>query len=84
MENNRVSGKITKLAAEEGWGFVSTKEIPFTRIFFHWSALIQDTLTFPQLKVGMKCEFKAIEIPGKGWRAVQIKIIEKEKEKEVE
>jgi len=70
----RVVGKITKVD-EGGWGFISCKEIPFTRIFYHWTSLRQDTLRFQQLKNGMKVEFTPIEVEGKGWRAIKITVI---------
>lgn len=70
----RVIGKIIKLG--EGWGFISCKAIPYTRIFFHWSALNQDTLRFPELRRGMSVEFEPLEIEGKGYRAIKIKVTE--------
>ncbi len=83
-EEKRVTGKIIKVqmgkeGEEEsksgGWGFISSKAIPFTRIFFHWTSLKQDTLKFQQLKNGMKVEFTAVEVEGKGWRAIKIKVV---------
>ena len=71
----RVRGKIIKVAPD-GWGFISSKEIEFTRIFFHWTALQQDTLHFKELKKGMLVEFEPLEIEGKGIRAIKIKVIE--------
>lgn len=73
-DNIRNIGKIIKLS-DEGWGFITSKEIPFTRIFFHWTSLIQETLKFTELEEGMQVEFKAIEIPEKGFRAIKIKVI---------
>lgn len=67
----RVSGKIIKIS-DEGWGFISSKDIKFTRIFFHWTSLKQETLRFQELKNGMKVEFTPVEIEGKGWRAIKI------------
>jgi len=75
QEENRVQGKIIKVS-EDGWGFISSKEIKFTRIFFHWTSLQQDTLNFTELKRGMKCEFTPIEVQDKGWRAIKIKVLE--------
>lgn len=71
----RVVGKIIKVSGEGGWGFISSKEIKFTRIFFHWTSLKQDTLKFQELKNGMKVEFTPIEVEGKGWRAIKINVI---------
>lgn len=71
----RVEGKIIKIS-EAGWGFISSKDIKFTRIFFHWTSLKQDTLKFQELKNGMHCEFTPIEVEGKGFRAIKIEVID--------
>lgn len=73
----RYKGKIFKIRAENGYGFISSKEIPFTRIFFHWSALMPDTLNFRQLREGMHVEFNATGSTEKGTRAIKIKVIER-------
>ena len=73
-KDRRVRGKIIKVS-EDGWGFISSKDIKFTRIFFHWTSLKQDTLRFQDLKNGMKCEFTPVEVVDKGWRAIKINII---------
>lgn len=73
-EDKRVKGKIIKVS-DEGWGFISSKDIKFTRIFFHWTSLKQDTLKFTDLKSGMKVEFTPLEVADKGWRAIKIKIL---------
>jgi len=75
----KVNGRIIKIS-EKGWGFISSKEIEFTRIFFHWTALRQDTLPFKELKAGMHCEFLPIQIQGRGWRAIHVKVVEKKKD----
>jgi cold shock CspA family protein len=75
-EPERIEGKIVKL--DDGWGFVASKAIPYTRIFFHWSALNQDTLHFTQLKKGMTIEFEPLEIPDRGLRAIKIKVIDED------
>jgi cold shock CspA family protein len=73
--DQRVVGKIIKVS-DEGWGFISSKEIKFTRIFFHWTSLKQDTLKFTELKNGMRCEFTPVEVEGKGFRAIKIVILQ--------
>jgi len=75
---NKVVGRVIKVS-KAGWGFISSKDIEFTRIFFHWTALRQDTVTFPNLRTGMLVEFTPLQFQGKGWRAVQIKVIDKPK-----
>jgi cold shock CspA family protein len=76
-EDKRSIGKIIKVS-DEGWGFISSKEIKFTRIFFHWTSLKQDTLKFQELKNGMKVEFTPVEVQDKGWRAIKIRVIKDE------
>lgn len=78
----RIQGRIL-LINEEGWGFITSREIPFRRIFFHWTFLNNDQplLTdkskshFEQIEEGMIVEFKPLEIPDKGWRAIQIEVV---------
>lgn len=77
----KLIGKIVKLS-EDGWGFITSKDLKFTRIFFHWSSLVQDTVKFTELKVGMNVEFisqlvePTEERPRqKGYRAIKICVI---------
>jgi len=72
----KVVGRLIKVS-KQGWGFISSRQIEFTRIFFHWTALRQDTVTFPELKPGMHVEFTPLQIPGKGYRAVHVRVIPK-------
>lgn len=78
----KIIGRVIKVS-KQGWGFISSREIEFTRIFFHWTALRQDTYTFKELKTGMQVEFTPIQLPGKGWRAVHVRVIEREKTDEM-
>lgn len=73
-EEKRVIGRITKVDPA-GWGFISSKSIKFTRIFFHWTALKQNTLHFEKLKKGMNVEFTAVETTDRGWKAIKIEVI---------
>lgn len=70
----RVTGKIIYLD-EKGYGFITSQDIKFTRIFFHWTSLRQDTLKFTQLQKGMIVEFTPKENTDKGTRAIKIKVI---------
>lgn len=79
----RAIGRIIKVS-KQGWGFISSKEIEFTRIFFHWTSIRQDTLPFLELRTGMMVEFTPLHIPGKGYRALHVKVIPKEKTNEPE
>lgn len=68
-------GRIITIS-QNGWGFISSKEIKFTRIFFHWTALKQNTVPFLELKVGMKVEFTPIKLADKGYRAIHVRVLE--------
>ena len=72
----RVKGKIIFIS-EEGWGFISSLEIKFTRIFFHWTGLNQNTLNFVELKKGMEVEFTPKDYEDKGVRAIRIEVIKR-------
>ncbi len=80
-EQKRIIGKIIRVD-KAGWGFISSKEIPFTRIFFHWTSLNSDTAHFTELRKGMEVEFIVLEVPEKGYRAVRIDVLEPESESE--
>ncbi len=76
-------GKIIKLS-ENGWGFITSPEKPFTRIFFFWSGLEQSTLNFTELKKDMKVEFELIEYKERGPRAIHIRVIDEPVTNEVQ
>jgi|SRR3954470_18863779 hypothetical protein len=71
----RFKGQITKLNPN-GWGFINSREVPFTRIFFHWTSLTQDTLRFPALRERMTVEFNTVEVPERGTRATKLRVID--------
>jgi cold shock CspA family protein len=77
VNDTKLVGRIIKIS-RQGWGFISSREIEFTRIFFHWTALRQDTTPFLQLRNGMMVEFTPIQIPDKGWRAMHVRVLERE------
>jgi cold shock CspA family protein len=72
-KETRIQGRIIKIDSK-GFGFITTKDIPFTRIFFHWTSLRPDTLKFQELRSGMKVSFVAFEVEDKGFRAIKIKV----------
>lgn len=74
-KDDRLTGKIIKLS-DQGWGFIISPDVKFTRIFFHWSQLRQDTKNFKDLTVGMTVKFKLVHLEGRGHRATQISVIE--------
>lgn len=77
-EQNKLVGRIIKVS-RDGWGFISCKEIEFTRIFFHWTSIVQDSPNFKELTTGMWVEFIPTQMEGRGYRAIQVKVIPKAK-----
>ena len=71
-EPQRFTGKIIHL--DKGWGFISSRDIEYTRIFFHWTGLNQN-LHFNTLSKGMQVEFEAKHWEDSGWRAIKIKAV---------
>lgn len=75
----RIEGKIIKLDPT-GYGFITSRQKPFTRIFFHWSGLLPTTKNFLELRKGMKLEFDCVRYIDKGidkgWRAHKIEVKE--------
>lgn len=74
----RIEGHITRIFDEEGtggYGFISSRSKPYTRIFFHWSALVPNTKDFTELKKGDKVKFDLIKYEDKGWRALKIEVL---------
>ena len=71
--STRIQGKIIKLDPS-GWGFITSRAKPFTRIFFHWSALPR-TINFTELRRNEKVEFELIDYQDKGLRAIRIEVL---------
>lgn len=69
----RIRGEILHIDKDEnkgGWGFIKSKDIPFTRIFFHWTYV--QTPAFLELTKGDSVEFTPQEDEEKGWRAIRV------------
>jgi hypothetical protein len=77
----RIQGKIIRVDPR-GYMFITSEHLPFKRIFGHWTSLTPDTLEFPEVKRGMKCEFLARDQGRdrngreKGYKAIRISIID--------
>ena len=81
-KEKRIIGKIIR-TDPRGYGFITSNEIPFERIFWHWTSLTFDTLKFPDIRRGMKVEFvprhqgQDFETKkDKGYKAIRITIID--------
>lgn len=76
----KVKGKIIYVNEEKGWGFINSPDVRFTRIFFHWTGLEQNTLHFTKIKKGMNVEFKLVQLEDPETkemkhRAIKIKVL---------
>jgi cold shock CspA family protein len=69
----RYKGKIFK-KSYKGFGFITSEEIPFEKIFFHWTALAN--CKFTNIKEKQVVTFNAFEVPDKGWQAINIRMEE--------
>jgi cold shock CspA family protein len=69
-----LAGKIIKLHSN-GWGFITSTDLPFTRIFFHWTGLVQNTKKFPELKVNDKVRFVLQQNQEDAWKAIKIEVL---------
>ena len=75
-----IQGTITNIVTgnekkKGGYGFIASPDLPFERIFFHWSGLRQDTLRFPDLKKRMRVEFQLQKDEVNGYRAIKIFVL---------
>ena len=73
--DKRIRGKLTRVDPK-GFGFITSRDIPYTRIFFHWSGLLQSTRNFKDLEKGMTVEFNPFLLRDKGYRALRIEVVE--------
>lgn len=72
--SEKIRGRIINLNPK-GYGFITSKEKAFTRIFFHWTSLRPDTPNFTELTKGMEVEFFPVYLKDQGWRALKIKVV---------
>lgn len=89
-ENKQITGKIVHINDDKGFGFITSPEIKFERIFFHWTSLVLETLKFTELKLNMKVKCEVYEVfptdekpRQKGWRAIKIEVISNDKVKNI-
>jgi cold shock CspA family protein len=70
IPEDKITGKL------KGYFFISSDDLPFERIFAHWSGLRQDTLRLPELRKRMKVEFELKYDEEDGYKAIKVKVIE--------
>lgn len=67
-------GKIFAIN-QKGYGFISSEEQPFTRIFFHWTHLATGT-RFIDLKKNQYVEFDLVDDDRGGYSAIRVSLID--------
>ena len=72
----RIEGKVIALN-KRGFGFIGSLKVPFTRIYFHWTYLIPETINFQQLKRNDPVDFILEKIGDGSYRALKIDVLEK-------
>lgn len=72
----KLIGKVF-LVNKRGYGFISCKEVPFTRIYFHWTNMIPQTINFKELKRGDEVEFDLVKKGDGTYKAIKIDVLEK-------
>jgi cold shock CspA family protein len=69
-----LEGKVIKVHPN-GWGFITSVDLKFTRIFFHWTGLVQNTKKFPELRIGDKVRFVIQQNQEDAWKAIKIEVL---------
>lgn len=75
--SNRLEGKIIAVN-KKGFGFISCKDVPFTRIYFHWTNLVPQTINFAEIKRGDPVDFILEKKADGTFKAIKVDILEKE------
>jgi hypothetical protein len=73
-----IQGEIYHLG--DGYGFIESDAIPYSRIFFHWQNLVHGSVHFTELKRGALMEFAVIEERNTKtgimeWRAQKVRMV---------
>lgn len=65
----------------KGWGFINSHDIPFEKIYFHWSALISGKApNFAKINKGAEVKFnahlKTLPDGTRKWKAIQVEVLQ--------
>jgi cold shock CspA family protein len=76
--DKRIEGKVIMIN-KRGYGFISSKEVPYTRIYFHWTNLIPQTINFAEIKRGDPVDFLLEKKDDGTFKAIKVDVLEREK-----
>ena len=75
--DKRIEGKVI-LVNRRGFGFISSKEILYTRIYFHWTNLVPQTINFSEIKRGDPVDFILEKKNDGTYKAIKVDVLERE------
>jgi hypothetical protein len=73
----RIEGKVI-LINKRGYGFISSIEIPYTRIYFHWTNLVPQTINFAEIRRGDPVDFVLEKKDDGTYKAIKVDVLERE------
>lgn len=76
FNDKRVEGKVIMIN-KRGYGFISTKEVPYTRIYFHWTNLLPQTINFAEIRRGDPVDFILEKKDDGTYKAIKVDVLEK-------
>lgn len=79
VEHRRIRGRISWINKTKGYGFITSLDIPFEKIYFYWEFLNSD-VKFLTLRRKDEVEFDVIDSPDRGYQARNISRIASEHE----
>ena len=81
LVQKRIVGRISHLN-KRGWGVLISEELPFQKIFFHWTNL-DKSIDFRTLSKKTKLSFVPVTSERGGYKAIHIKLYGEEVSREV-
>ena len=80
LTNKRIQGKIFSINEKKGYGFITSLELEFEKIYFYWSNLVNGISFKTDLKKGTLVEFDLVWVEAKegrpaGWNAFRIDLV---------
>ncbi len=79
-EHKRIQGKIFSINEKKGYGFITSLELEFEKIYFYWHNLVNGVSFKQDLRKGTLVEFDLVWVESTekrpaGWNAFRIDIV---------
>lgn len=75
--DKRIEGKVIVIN-KRGFGFISSIKVPYTRIYFHWTNLVPQTINFAEIKRSDPVDFILEKKSDGTYKAIKIDVLERE------